>query len=600
MRQFLSRVYEIYQPFRFGMLVIAFLLIFMQALSLLGPYIVGKTFNLLYSRAGFGAERGLIVLFGIVSVVALCVRTFKDNYELSAVDFSVRRHMAVKTLEKVLDLSIGQHRSQHSGVTASVVNKGEHSLSSLAFTFVYEICPIFCLIFLASLFVIFINWQIALITFTGSFVFLVISWFMNKRFWPEMKELEKISQKSEKIRSELLRNISLVILNVQGISLVDLFQDTKKHYDERSITLFIKYHFYNFLRNLSMILTHVLVLYFGFYYVETLKVLTPGDLIIVSGWSQMIFGNITNLGNLHRRCLDMMAAVKIYFQILDIEPEIKNVSSALPGYPKVGTVEFQNVSFSYPKVRYIETEETNSKIGKDDNVDLDTLKNISFKVEAGSKVAIVGSSGAGKSTIINLLLRAYDPNAGRILIDQEDLKNLKIEDYRSRIGLVEQNVGLFDDSLRFNILFGLSAAQRAAITNEDLKRVAKLACIDKFYDRLTEGFETEIGENGIELSGGERQRVGIARAIIKNPAILILDEATSNIDSINEKIIKLATDEVSLGRTTIIIAHRLSTVRDADKIIVMDKGRVVGVGKHEDLMKNCEIYRTLVETQMFM
>jgi ABC-type multidrug transport system fused ATPase/permease subunit len=224
---------------------------------------------------------------------------------------------------------------------------------------------------------------------------------------------------------------------------------------------------------------------------------------------------------------------------------------------------------------------------------------MSIKIPQGQKVAFVGFSGSGKSTIIKLLLRIYDWNKGDIKIGENSLRDIDAKTLRQRIGYVEQHVDLFDASVRENILFGvLNKKSKNKVDEEELLDVVHKSRIDQFFDRLGEkGLDTLIGERGVKLSGGERQRIGIARALIKNPDILIFDEATASLDTENEKYIQEAIDESSIGRTTIIIAHRLSTVQNSDLIYVMEKGEVVGVGNHDSLLKTSPEYLRLVNAQ---
>ena len=227
------------------------------------------------------------------------------------------------------------------------------------------------------------------------------------------------------------------------------------------------------------------------------------------------------------------------------------------------------------------------------------LKTRAFTIEAGETVAFVGESGAGKSTVVHALIRAQDPEEGQIIIDGNDLRVLDLKRFREAIGIVNQQVSLFDHTLRYNITYGLNG-RAAKVTDAELDKIAEMSCVNRFFSRLEKGYDTIIGERGVKLSGGECQRVGIARALIKNPDILIFDEATSNLDSENEALIRKSIEKASKGRTTIIIAHRFSTISNADKIIVLSKGEVAGIGTHDELMQNCEPYRRLIQNQVSM
>jgi ABC-type multidrug transport system fused ATPase/permease subunit len=265
-----------------------------------------------------------------------------------------------------------------------------------------------------------------------------------------------------------------------------------------------------------------------------------------------------------------MAAIERIFEILELPLEKDGVKEI---EIKEGEIVFENVSFSY---------DGREKV----------LENVSFKVKKGEKVAIVGKTGVGKSTLVSLILRFYEPQSGRILIDNQDIKYAKLRSLRKYISIVSQNDFLFSDTIRENIRFGNPNA-----LDEEVEKAAKLAYADEFIKKLPKGYETKIGERGINLSGGERQRISIARAILKNPKILILDEATSAVDSETENKIQKALEDLMRGRVTLIIAHRLSTILNADKILVFENGKIVGEGTHQELYKNNEIYRKLFDHQ---
>jgi ABC-type multidrug transport system fused ATPase/permease subunit len=268
----------------------------------------------------------------------------------------------------------------------------------------------------------------------------------------------------------------------------------------------------------------------------------------------------------------MVAAQRI-FEVLDTEPEVKESPNAIDLPNLKGGVRFENVTFGYDSKKPI-------------------IKNLSLSISPGEKVAIVGATGSGKSTLIKLIPRFYDPQEGRILVDNYDIKNVKIESLRRQIGIVHQDVFLFPLSIRENIAYGKPSA-----TQEEIENAAKIAKIHDFIDSLPQRYDTLVGERGITLSGGQRQRVAIARALLINPAILILDDSTSSVDAETEKEIYEALKELVKNRTVFIITQRLSTLKLADRIVVIEDGKVVEDGKHEDLIKRSGAYAKLYMAQ---
>jgi subfamily B ATP-binding cassette protein MsbA len=243
--------------------------------------------------------------------------------------------------------------------------------------------------------------------------------------------------------------------------------------------------------------------------------------------------------------------------------------------PAKGHVEFRNVSFAYPKR------------------ERQTLRNISLSIKAGLNVAVVGPNGSGKTTLMNLLPRFYDPDCGSVLIDDVDIADATLESLRAQIGMVTQDVITFNDTIAANIAYG-----RHGATPDEIEDAARRAFAHEFITDLPEGYNTVIGEHSTGLSGGQLQRIIIARAILKNPAILIFDEATSQVDADSEAKIHKAIEESTRGRTTFIIAHRFSTVVAADMIVVLDDGRIIAQGQHEQLMRTCPVYQRLYEMQL--
>lgn len=284
---------------------------------------------------------------------------------------------------------------------------------------------------------------------------------------------------------------------------------------------------------------------------------------------------IKELSSVNNRIQESIAAADRIFEILDTEPRIKNIDNPVSVNEFKSSIEFDNVSFMY------------------DDSEEPVLDCVSLKVPKGNIIALVGSSGAGKTTMVDLIPRFYDPINGKILIDGIDIKNIRIEDLRKLMGIVTQETVLFNDSARNNIAYGLSDCPE-----EKIIAAAKAANAHNFIMELPHKYDTIIGEKGTKISGGQRQRISIARALLKNPPIMILDEATSALDNESEVLVQEAIDRLMHDRTAFVVAHRLSTIRNADRIIVLDRGKIVQDGKHETLLEDERgIYKKLYELQ---
>jgi ABC-type multidrug transport system fused ATPase/permease subunit len=284
--------------------------------------------------------------------------------------------------------------------------------------------------------------------------------------------------------------------------------------------------------------------------------------------------SVRKASGIWNRIQEANAAAERVFAVMDAPVESESADAAALERVK-DKIEFVDVAFTYPGER--------SQV----------LKGVNLTVQAGHNVAIVGPNGSGKTTLANLVPRLYDPDSGRILVDGNDIRNASLASLRSQIAMVTQNIVTFNDTIRANIAYGKADARA-----EEIEEAAKRAYAHEFTSTLPQGYDTVIGEQGTGLSGGQLQRIVIARAILKDPAILIFDEATSQVDADSEAKIHNAIEEIMRNRTTFIIAHRFSTVISADVIVVMDDGRIVAQGQHEDLMESCRLYQSLYETQL--
>ena len=302
--------------------------------------------------------------------------------------------------------------------------------------------------------------------------------------------------------------------------------------------------------------------------------ITLGEFVSFLAALMLAYQPVRALAGINVGIQEGITAAKRIYEIIDQKNEIYNDENAPSLKLKNATLEFKNISFTYPDGTH-------------------ALKNLSAKIEGGKKVGLVGISGSGKTTFLNLIPRFFNLKHGTILIDDQNINNINLNSLRKEISIVSQDVILFDDTIRSNILYG-----NASASDDEIINACKFAAAQEFIEKLPNKYETIIGENGIKLSGGQKQRLSIARAILKDSPIILLDEATSSLDSESEAVIQKAIENLTKNKTTIIIAHRLSTIMNCDKILVFDSGQIVDEGSHEFLVKNSSIYKNLYEKQI--
>jgi ABC-type multidrug transport system fused ATPase/permease subunit len=594
LKQFVKRVVELYHPYKRAVLGVFGFIACSQAVNLVAPYLQGKVIDNLINSRSIGQIYLLVVATFVMTMLQISIGYFREWYEIKHLDFAVPRHVRKTSMEKVLGFSIGQHTNENSGIKQSILQRGQNSLTTLAMQTLYMVIPtaveVILLIGVLMWFSLTIG-SVALLGIIGYGSFIL---YTNLTFRADYKKLEEMHNDYSKFQGEVLRNVEVVLSNSQEDRAVKECDENFGAVSDFGRDIGIRFNRFSSTRNLILGFVRFMILSTGVYLVFK-GYHTVGQLVMFLSWSGQALGQVSNVGSLHRQLIQLYTSVQKYFDMLAIEPDVKVLPNPVRPASYAGKIEFRKVTLRYK--RRGGSDEASKEGFQSFGEQYPALNNASFTIESGQTVAFVGESGAGKSSVVSILLRSQDPEEGQIVIDGHDLRILDLKHFRESIGIVDQEVSLFDNTLRYNITFGLNG-RSSLITDSDLDRISEMSCINRFFPRLENGYETIIGERGIKLSGGEKQRVGIARALIKDPDILIFDEATSNLDSENEALIRESIEKASEGRTTIIIAHRFSTIRRVDKVIVFEKGQVVGEGTHEELTLNCVPYQRLIRNQM--
>lgn len=582
----LIKIFKFFKPLKWAIIFQILLIIIFSAVALIWPFYFGKIIDGITSGKSFYELSNYIWIF-IASVFGTSILIMLRNVnEMRNIQKQSDNLLDEISLKKMTEISVGQHVRTDSGFKQSVLDQGQNAVGQIFFSLNYDLLPNFFRLFFIVGAMIFISPLIGSIILGISIFQFGIYQFINLRHLDKWRKFRDHRIEVDRWNSEMIRIVTSIIFRGASKKTIDdqdkKLTDLTTHFQKTWVPYEIKTGLVALIGDIGLIIMVILAVFS----VTTWQTLTVGAVVTLLTYGLRMVGIVESVYHTFRRLAFQWPQVEKFFEILEIENDIKEVKNpkVLEAKENGYSIKFENVSFSHSN--------------DDEKTDLKALDKVSFEINAGEVCAIVGRSGAGKTTIINLLLRAFDPDKGKIKIEDVELKKLSLEAHRKNIGIVEQEVILQNTTLRENILFGLSDEEKEIWTDEKLIELAKITRIDQFFDRLGEKpFEAVVGERGIKLSGGQRQRVGIARALSVNPEILIFDEATSSLDGENEKAIHEAMKDAFKNRTVIVIAHRLSTVRHADKIICMEKGKVVGIGNHDELYESCPEYKTLVDIQ---
>ena len=600
-KSFIHRTALIFRPFWKYCAIMAGILFLGQGVAALAPLFFGKTVDAVIHHNAHATIVFVLIAFALALFQGQFLSYIRERIEIDFLDDEIEQFFLDISLKKMFSFSVGQHTNEHSGVKQSIVNRGQSALVQLMNTVLYAILPNFLQIIAMLIILAFVAWPIALAAFVFVTIYIFVAVRKNNEAFPRVANIRRLRQKQSKLQSELFRNATLVIAEAQEIRSEGDFKESADEFLNVTQQTWVDYINMYYKLRVFVITGQYASLALGVYLIFNGH-LSAGMFVAVFSWISTIFNNILQVMSLQRQVLFNVTEIKKLYDVLDIVPDVNpNIGGeTIPDLK--GEIEFKNVAFAYPlRTSALEDHEMNAEpkefLEEKETEVGHAVSGVNFVIPAGAKVGFVGASGSGKSTIISLMRRYYDPSEGSILIDGKDITKIDLRWLRSHIGNVEQKIDLFDRSIRDNILFG--AHKDADVSEETLAKAISDASLDDFIEKLPSGLDTLIGENGIKVSGGERQRIGIARAMVKNPKILIFDEATSALDSINEKLIHEAINKGAAGRTTIIIAHRLSTVIDADILFVVSNGKIVDHGTHAELKDRSPEYQKLIKNQIF-
>jgi ATP-binding cassette, subfamily B, heavy metal transporter len=514
----------------------------------------------------------LTVLYGLLRVLMAFFTQARDAL-FAAVAMNAVRRLALQVFEHMHRLSLRFHLERKTGGLTRVLERGRTGIENIVRMSMLTLVPtIIEFVLIVGIFLKQFDWRyVAAIT-----VMIVLYMVFTTKATEWRMQIRRSMNESD---SDANTKAIDSLLNYETVKYFGAEQREASRYD-RSMARYERMSIKTYTSLAILNLGQAVIFTAGLTAVMLMCVTgirsgrnTIGDFVLINAMMIQLYQPLNFMGMVYREIRQSVIDIEMMFTVLEESPEIQDRQGARPLQVTSGALSFENVVFSYDAARPI-------------------LKGVSFSVPAGKTVAIVGPSGAGKSTISRLLFRFYEPQSGCIKVDNQNIAEVTQSSLRDKIGMVPQDTVLFNDTIGYNIRYG-----RWEASDIDVIHAAKLAQIDTFISTLPDGYDAQVGERGLKLSGGEKQRVAIARTILKAPPVLVLDEATSALDSFTEREIQSALDGVSKGRTTLVIAHRLSTVVNADEIIVLDKGVIAERGTHDVLLASGGIYAALWNRQ---